>query len=528
MKNIHLTIRKISLVLSLTSLIACNSFLDTKPYDFVAPETFYSNEAECTMALAGVYYTLAYAEVYGNTYSCMVSNIDDLSYYARPAANTASNVFGNDHSSSDVNIWGVWECLYKGINNANVLLENVDDADMDDKVKLRIKGEVKFLRAYFHFLLAQAWYEVPIRTESLKDVNNGSKEATPHTETIKWIISEMEDCVDMVDDVNYDLSPSYVKKNTVMGILARVYLWSAGFPVNGGQADYAKAAEWADKVRISQKHDLNPDLYALWINLARDKYDTEYNESIWEAEFIGTYDDGNFTVGRIGNVIGNVQAFHSTTGYGYSYGFYAGSLVLWDLFDTTDGRRDLSMASYQINGSDKKVDWKVNQIVERRCGKYRREWETATPKNKNRTPTNYPILRYADILLMIAEAENEANQQPTELAYECINKIRDRAGITKLSGLSYADFQQEVRNERARELCFESTRKYDLVRWGIYVDAIQTGLGNAVSDSRWSTGNNFIGVKEFVKRTTEKHQFLPIPAKELAVNTKLEQNKFWK
>lgn len=528
MNKIYKTFRNICLMLGVISLTGCDSFLETKPYDFVAPETFYTNEKECTMALAGVYYTLVYESVYGNFYSCMISNVDDLSYYTRAASATSSHVYGNDHNSSNTNIWDAWRDLYTGISNANILLENVDNASMDDKVRLRIKGETKFLRAYYHFLLVQGWYEVPIWKEALKDVTNGSKEATPHAEALDWIISEMEECVDMVDDSSYDLSPSYVKKNTVMGILARVCLWRAGYPSEGGKPYYEKAAAWGKKVRDSQKHKLNPDLYTLWQNMASDKYDTEYNESIWEAEFIGSRSDGNYTLSRIGNVIGNAQAKDSQTGHGYSYSFYAGSLLLWDLYSATDKRRDLSMAPYQINANDVKVNWGVNQIVERRCGKYRREWETTQPKEKNWTPENYPILRYADVLLMIAEAENEVNQGPNQVAYDCINEVRERAGINQVSDLSYTEFQQNLRDERGRELCFESLRKYDLVRWGIYVDAIRNELGDAVNDSRWSTGANFVGVKEFVKRTNEKHQFLPIPAKELAVNTKLEQNKYWK
>ncbi len=511
---------------------SCEDFFDVKPYDFVAPETFYTNEKECTMALAGVYYTLVTEEVYGNFYSCMLSNVDDLSYYQRQSGSLTSQVYGNDHNPGNQNVWGVWEALYTGINNANMLLDNVDKADMDDAVKTRMKGEARFLRAYYHFLLVQAWYEVPLRKESFKDVNNSSMEATPNKEALDWIVQEMEACVDMVDDSEYDKSPSYVKKNTVMGILARVYLWRAGYPNNGGTADYQKAAEWAKKVKDSGKHQLNPDMEQFWKNLAQDKYDEVYNESIWEAEFFGNREadgQGNYTDGRIGNVIGNIQKSTANPGTGYSYGFYAPTLILWDLYEAGDNRRDLYIAPYQIKANGEKSNWTATQIVQRACGKFRREWETSSNKQKSYTPENYPILRYADVLLMLAEAENEANQGPTALAYECINAVRSRAGLTTpLSGLSYEAFQQELRDERGRELCFESLRKYDLVRWGIYVDAIHNKLGAATQDSRWAPGNQYQGVKDYVSRTQERHQFMPIPTKELDVNGKLQQNIYWK
>lgn len=439
-KLFHATVLTLCSAIMLSS---CDSFLDTKPYDFTAPETFYSNESECTAALAGVYYTLVYEKVYGNNYSCMISNVDDLSYYQRQSGQLASQVYGNDHNPGNQHVWGTWETLYKGINNANVFLE---------------------------------------------------------------------------------------KKNTVMGILARVYLWRAGYPANGGQPYYAKAAYWANEVKKSNKHKMNPDIYAIWKNMAADKYDTEYNESIWEAEFIGnrTADGiGNYTDGRIGNVIGNLQKCTKATGKGYAYGFYAATLILWDLFEENDKRRDLSIAPYWYDVNDNKKTWTNKQIVQRSCGKFRREWETSSMKEKSYTPENYPILRYGDVLLMLAEAENEAHQGPTDLAYECINEIRQRAGISKLEGLSYTDFQQAVRDERARELCFESLRKYDLVRWGIYVEAVHDKLGAATQDKRWATGNQFIGARDYAARTQEKHQFLPIPTKELDVNGKLEQNKYW-
>lgn len=526
MKSINNIFKKVCILAIVTSMAGCD-MLDTKPYDFVAPETFYKNETDCTMALAGVYWTMAAKHVYGNRYSCMLSNIDDLSYYYRQ--NQTSAVVANSHNTGNTDLWYTWESLYSGINNANVLLDNIDGASIsDEKVRARIKGEAKFLRAYYHFLLVQGWYEVPIRKETVKDITVSSLEATPHAEALDWIIQEMEDCLDMVDDSNYDASPSHVKKTVVEGILARVCLWRAGEPSKGGKPYYEKAAKYAKAVYDSKKHKLNPDVYAMWKALASDQYETTYNESMWEVEFVGTRDDGSYTESRIGNVIGNLQENSAGTGAGYTYAFYAGSLILWDLYDAKDARRDLAMAPYKLNNKDVQVAWKDNQIVDRRCGKYRREWESSSPKHKNYTQENYCLLRYADVLLMLAEAENEANQGPTALAYTCINEVRKRAGIDEVKDLSYGDFQKLIRDERGRELCFESLRKYDLVRWGIYYKAIKEDLGAAVNDARWSTANNAKGAAQYVSNTTEKNQFLPIPTKELGVNTKLEQNKYWK
>lgn len=370
MKKIYRNLKTAVLALGCMSLLlsSCSDFLDRNPHDFVSPEIFYKNESDCMMALAGVYWTLATDHVYGERYSNILSNTDDLSYYAR--LNQSGQVYTNSHNSSNNDIYQTWTQLYSGINNANVLLDNIDAANIPDAaVKNRIKGEAKFLRAYYHFLLVQSWYEVPIRTETVTDINNSSLAATPHAEAIDWIIKEMEDCIDLVDDSKYDLSPSHVKKTTVQGILARVCLWRAGSPSNGGKEFYEKAAKYAKAVYDSHKHKLyQGDIYAIWKNIASDKYDTEYNESMWEVEFIGTRVDGKFTYSRIGNTIGNWQENTSATGKGYAYGFYCGSLILWDLFEKNPGdlRRDLSMATYKLNTSDAAVYWKDTEIVTRR------------------------------------------------------------------------------------------------------------------------------------------------------------------
>ncbi len=520
--------KKITTILALViALGACSDFLDTRAYDFVSPEEFYQNENDAQMALAGVYSALASEDVYGNRYSCMISNVDDLSFYARPATQTVTHVYGNGHNTSNTDIYNAWTAIYGGIESANILMERIENSDIDETVKTRIIGEAKFLRAYYHFLLVQAWKDVPIREESFKDVSKSTLAATPMAEALDWIIQEMEETLPMVDNELYDKRPSYVKRSVVEGVLARVALTRAGYPTNGGKPYFEKAAHYAKAVKDSNKHGLNPDVYEMWKRMASDRYDTEYNESMWEVEFIGSRElDGNWTNGRIGNVIGNVQKNGSTEGLGYSYWFYSGSLILWDLFDEDDKRRDLSMAPYQIDANDAYVYWRDNQIVQRACGKFRREWETITPRHKNYTQENYPIIRYADVLLMLAEAENEANQAPTALAYEAINTVRERAGVEPLSGLSYAEFQQELRDERGRELCFESLRRYDLVRWGIYTEAI-SALGEATYDSRWPGGSNYTTARAFAERTQQRHEFLPIPLRELSINTELDQNPLW-
>ena len=513
-------------------------FLDTTPQDFVAPETFYKNEEECNMALAGVYWTLATESVYGDNYSNKTSNTDDLSFYTR--SNQSENTATNSHGTGNGFLWKTWKQLYSGINNANVLLGNIEAVDFkDEAAKMRIKGEAKFLRAYYHFLLAQGWSDVPVRKEVVKDITLSTMAATPHTETLDWVISEMEECLDLVDDSKYDGSASHVKKTVVEGILARVCLWRASFTEDGADPVkyYTKARDYAKAVVESGKHKLsdteqNPDnIYLVWKNLAQDKHDKVFNESMWEVDFIGNRLDGRYTESKIGASIGNQQQNAKADGKGYCYAFYAGTLILWDLLNEEPGdlRRDLSMAPYILGKKDEVKSHAAKKIIGRYCGKYRREWETITPKDKNYTPFNYCILRYADVLLMLAEAENEINHGPSDAAYAAVNQVRHRAQVSNFANMNYESFKKALQDERGRELCFESLRKYDLIRWGIYYERIHNVLGNLVeNDKRWGKGTLQLAPSQFCKNTQKYHIFLPIPMSELSVNTLLTQNKYWK
>ena len=133
-------------------------------------------------------------------------------------------------------------------------------------------------------------------------------------------------------------------------------------------------------------------------------------------------------------------------------------------------------------------------------------------------------MRYAEVLLLYAEALNELNKAPNDDAYEAVNQVRRRAGLSNLpSGLSYQTFQQAVRNERSHELCFEGHRKQDLVRWGIYYDAIQQTVSDLDQWHEDANASYLIG--EYTVKG--KHELLPIPQRDLDMMTLCKQNPNW-
>ena len=168
----------------------------------------------------------------------------------------------------------------------------------------------------------------------------------------------------------------------------------------------------------------------------------------------------------------------------------------------------------------------------RNCGKFRREtvYEGVRSSPSLYNQINFPLLRYSDVLLMYAEAYNEYHKAPSEDAYDMVEKVRTRAGIQTRPYSEYASyeaFREFVRNERARELCFEAIRKYDLIRWGIFVEQMKK-YAVWTQDVRWAaTGSTAAYAARLAAAVRERHVVLPVPSIEIGVNPNLKQNPLW-
>ena len=547
------------------------SFLDLTPM-VISKETFYRSASEAEYGLAGVYGAMSHEAFYGNFYSLMIANTDDLCYFNRqPAAGTALQQYRFD--AGNTYIYQAWTRIYEGIRNANAFMEAIADTDLD--AGGRMYAEARFLRAYYHFLLAQAWGDVPLRDKEVTSHSGVMCAATSQYDVLCWVVEEMEACLgNLSEDVS--LQPSRITLDTAHGILARVNLFLAGASVQGGDkaAFYAAARDHAYAVISAGRCRLNPEYSQIFINMIEDNYDTQYHESMWEVEFLGDRTSAAYwSNGRIGDVIG-LQSTGST-GYSsfqcnYSYGMYDGSLKLWDLYwdvdridsekklgTITDSRQAWNLPPYNYSGNANQPPYgtsgsgssiasidKTPYVYDavsttddptaaqgiRNCGKFRREviYEGVKSAKNLYTTINYPLLRYADVLLMYAEASNEVSTGPDENAYNALKLVRDRAGIATapLSDYDKDSFRALVRNERGRELCFESLRKWDLIRWGIFVRSMHE-YAEWTDDVRWSKNTKATYAAAVGAAVEDRHILLPLPSIELGVNTHLKQNPLW-
>lgn len=605
------SILKLGTLALLTAALPACSFLDTDP-QIIPDDGYYNSEQKLIYGLAGVYGVLNSEALYGNYYSLQIANADDLCYFNN-YNNSESRPDRYNHSAGTAAIYDTWSKLYEGIKNANRYIEAVEKTEIDPgKLSVDIGlyiAEARFLRAYYHFLLAQAWGDMPLRVKATTSPNPNDVQmaATPQEQVLKWCADEIEATIpDLYEPI--DNTPSRVSQTVAQGILARVYLFMAGESVK--QIDgldkkemYRRAAYWANEVIASHKHDLNESYEEVFINMIRDQYDTQFHESMWEAEFLGDRTSAtDWTNGRIGDLIG-LRSQSRTTNYSewacnYSYGYYNGSYTLWQLYwendrtaDETasatviDKRLTWNLPGYNYRGmNNQKISYKnkagetvtrylqqtqsmfktpwvynnnfampdiegLDQTIEdafdpadlvydptvmcavRNAGKWRREtvYEKQMSAKSLYTTINFPILRYADVLLMYAEAINEYAGAPDDQAKEAIREIRKRAGVKTDESLlgDYRSFRDLVRNERGRELAFEGLRKWDLIRWGTFVEKMHNAGTNQPTENKYRNVSYTNYASANYANVTARHIYLPIPTKELAVNHALRQNPLW-
>lgn len=605
------SILKLGTLALLTAALPACSFLDTDP-QIIPDDGYYNSEQKLIYGLVGVYGVLNSEALYGNYYSLQIANADDLCYFNN-YNNSESRPDRYNHSAGTAAIYDTWSKLYEGIKNANRYIEAVEKTEIDPgKLSVDIGlyiAEARFLRAYYHFLLAQAWGDVPLRVKATTSPNPNDVQmaATPQEQVLKWCADEIEATIpDLYEPI--DNTPSRVSQTVAQGILARVYLFMAGESVK--QIDgldkkemYRRAAYWANEVIASHKHDLNESYEEVFINMIRDQYDTQFHESMWEAEFLGDRTSAtDWTNGRIGDLIG-LRSQSRTTNYSewacnYSYGYYNGSYTLWQLYwendrtaDETasatviDKRLTWNLPGYNYRGmNNQKISYKnkagetvtrylqqtqsmfktpwvynnnfampdiegLDQTIEnafdpadlvydptvmcavRNAGKWRREtvYEKQMSAKSLYTTINFPILRYADVLLMYAEAINEYAGAPDDQAKEAIREIRKRAGVKTDESLlgDYRSFRDLVRNERGRELAFEGLRKWDLIRWGTFVEKMHNAGTNQPTENKYRNVSYTNYASANYANVTARHIYLPIPTKELAVNHALRQNPLW-
>lgn len=425
----------ILLLVPLLTLASCENILQKDPLDFGTPDLYYNSPEKLEAALAGVYDVMGGTYLYGYTMPYRMGFECDEGFFARINPSTGPQVY--NFQAGHVDVYNFWRDLYKGIDRANTLLKyltNISSEDIDPETLNRVKGETLFLRAYYYFMLVQNFGGVPLILTPTTDPEAIDIPRASIKDVYERITKDMIEAESLVLDIRTLNFAGRISKSAVRGILARVYLHMAGEPLKD-TSKYEDAKLWALKVIEDKKanHSLNPSYRQIFINYAQDKYDV--SESIWEVEFRGNNTDAYYEGGVIGYVNG---PFSLSNEAGRTFGGVRVTYKLFDSYKFGDVRRDWNISCYNIDAKGNS-DWATgitpDIIYKRYAGKYRREYETLLPKAVSVTPQNFPLLRYSDVLLMFAEAENELNG-PTQAAIDAVNQVRLRATSTGIKSIN--------------------------------------------------------------------------------------------
>lgn len=544
----------IGAVLATVVFSSCENFLNTVPIDKVAAVNYFTDEEGLTQGLAAVYDPLSSTALYKNYLWLHLEGSTDEGYYARSSAPVVATY---SHNAGDPTVADLWSTLYSGVNRANDLIANIDLPTMDESKRKVIMAEAMFLRGYYYYMLVSRFGDVPMKLTPTTSPVGVQLPKTPSAEIYAQVLKDMTEAEALLNTSTSMGYASRVSKTVAQGILARVCLTMAGYPLND-VAKYKDALTWSKKVVASNEHALNvsfdPDpalnvfnpssggtsnnaYRQIFITATRDKYDVK--ESMWEAEFTGNLTDAFREEGNVGQNNG-IQFGNTELPIGYSYAFQKGTSRLFNIYGKGDLRRDWVLTTYTYNGTTGAKVAIANTPATtgtRDNGKWRREYQTEFPKSKFGTPINFPILRYADVLLMEAEAENQVNG-PTTLAYDAANQVRRRGYGLPINapsvvadlpaGLSKADFQLAIEDERMRELCFEGVRKADLIRWNKFASTM-AAVGLEMSKAPIPTGNQYAklaGLNVGAAGPDGNNKFLlfPIPSNEIGSNKLITTN----
>lgn len=432
---------------SIVSFPSCKKLLETQPTDFLSPDEFFSSKENLTAALTGVYGTLKNNALYGDNYQHLITATTDELVYA--TSGNVPKIPWYNATSADAQVASVWATLYTGVDRANVVLANLNTpVNITADEKRHIEGETRFLRAYYYFMLTQWYGDVPLRIKPTQSPGETNMAFTPSKEVYDWVIDEMVTAEGLLSDQKataFDYTER-VTQTAVQAILARVCLYAAGEPVNDTRR-YADAAKWAREVINSGLHKLNPDYTQVFKLQCKDQYDAAYKESIWEVGFnVNTATPEQSSPGQVrvgiptssdvaGKNDGRLFVYPRLYRTYESFAFTTATNAPSDA--SPDQRRDWCVASFKYSGGDATNAPAQNAVAynlyyTRYPGKWRRSEENA-PRIATQSPTNYPVVRYADVLLMLAEAENELNGFPTPEAIGLVNQVRGRA-YGKLTG----------------------------------------------------------------------------------------------
>lgn len=544
--------------------------LDRYPADQLSEGTFFKNQSHADAAMVGVYNTMQYDNVFGLQFS--LDCLGGISNGYDPQGFDAMQKGTYDVTNGQV--LSRWGYLYEGIARTNLVLQKLGGTEMSEDLMARYKGEAKFMRALFYFQLLDFFGGVPIYDESVVVADNYSKMLNPRNtaeEVRAFVLKDLKEAENSLPETWDKANAGRATKYAAIALQGKVYLWNKQYKeaaerfravVNSGK--YALYPNYADLFKPAGDSS-NEMIFAVQ-NIggvgtdfgmpmskylgSREAYGSGWNNVMVSTNFADSYEykDGrpfnwnNEFPGFNENDNVKVATFRAGVKDGKTVTSYPAAkeklLQIWE-------NRDPRMAASLILPYTHFTGWYANKVEEcefvvatgivsgnglirNNANRETYFWRKFVPEgnmggainNALDTPINFPLIRYADVLLMLAECENELGN--LDAAVGLVNQVRARVNMPGLNSgpewlkvSSKKDMFNRIRHERAVELACEGHSFSDLKRWGL----LETLNGVAEKD--------MTGGKWYTRVVRSRDYLWPIPSSEIEKNPNLKQNPGW-
>lgn len=435
-----------------------------------------------------------------------------------------------------------YRAQWQGIQRANLAIDEIpttrietegDEAEKQAKYRDRYLGEAYFLRGFYYFRLARMFGGMPLIDYVIKSSNQWAQTRSTMDKTLNFAIEDFKRAENLLweKDKYSNEELGRATKGAAQAMLLKANLYRADYLRNAGneteaQKYFAEAAKWGEKVIQSRQYSLWPN-YLDNFRLANENGRESVFEIQYTEEATSDYGGEGYTRGTMTTIL---QRSRSSAFGEAGWGYDRPTQNLYNEYEAGDARRDETI----LTPTDEQIETPAQEIycgdrmLNRKYAMYNDGTNGGIYKlaHATRSPKNNIQIRYADVLLMYAEACCETGDLPS--AKTALKEVRDRAGLSQFpytaviqgQTVTFNDNQEDlrkaIRHERRVELAMEGHRWFDLTRWGIAKETMDTYMAGETEEAKELYGTFQKG----------KHELFPIPSKEIDLSG-IEQNPNW-
>ena len=502
----------------LLALIACNDdeFLEQASPDRLTSESFWRNTEDAKSGLTAAYSEL---EARSNFWDGWQEGRSVVEYfrsdYSLPGPDATNyghwmSIFNFTYTNGHTFLNVLWKTNYKGLNFANQVITKVGEMtaeQISDADKKQIIGEATFLRGYYHFKLLTLFEEIVLVTELISQETLDKPLAT-RPDSWAAVIADFETAAGVLSPTSSSTDLGRATKGAALAYLGKAYMHKAGDASSSEGSDFENAAK-AFKQLVDDgvgSYDLEPDFLSLFNGENENNIESIFelqfksgDATSWNATRLHAF-VGDWSVGGWGGIEASIAVVDEMKKEGmiasnsmYDNRLY-GSLYFRDPFYNDTETNEMQGYTW-----DQLMNWQYEDTYETHA--YFRKWLPNYVWDNSYVGVNVVLMRYADVLLMYAEALNETGNTPKAIGL--INQVRNVHGLMpNITVSSQADVKTQIIHERTMELTLESTRFFDLRRWGMLDQAMQAAGRSGFS--------------------AIEHSYLPVPLSEIQANSKID------